>query len=301
MATNRQPPFSARNRRDIATVDSAFPDTARTGLLHVVAEGVRRDLLPGWSRVAAELYRLARLTPIEYNDRNVSSIEKAKTDSAGALRGLPWERVYDFCERLYDYLPRDIEYENFGEVRKITKVEGQEFVAYELLQLFQEENLAFEFRDGVVQRRGRRHTVAQASKAEEALIDARLETSRKHFAKALRYFRARAEPDPENAVKEAVCAVEAAAKQLFPNAKGKTLEDVVKWLRGSEEGKLPPAIANTFIGLYAFRGGGDGVAHGGATGGVATKSMAEYVLATAASQILLLVDLANTQEGDIPF
>ena len=91
MATNRQPPFSARNRRDIATVDSAFPDTARTGLLHVVAEGVRRDLLPGWSRVAAELYRLARLTPIEYNDRNVSSIEKAKTDSAGALRGLPWD------------------------------------------------------------------------------------------------------------------------------------------------------------------------------------------------------------------
>ncbi len=176
---------------------------------------------------------------------------------------------------------------------------AQQFLADEMQRLFQEENLAFEFRDGIVERRGRRHTVDRVSKAEAVLTKERLASSHQHFAKALRYFRDRTKPDPENAVKEAVCAVEAAAKELFPDAKAKTLDDVVKWLKGTEEGKLPPAISNTFIGLYAFRGGGEGVAHGAATGGAATTEIAEYVLAVAASQIILLVDLAleEAEEG----
>ena len=38
----------------------------------------------------------------------------------------------------------------------------------------------------------------------------------------------------------------------------------------------------------------------GTTGGAATPDIAEYALAVAASQIILLVDLANSQEDDIP-
>jgi hypothetical protein len=54
-------------------------------------------------------------------------------------------------------------------------------------------------------------------------------------------------------------------------------------------------------GLYAFRSGGDGVGHGGSTGGAATQDIAEYVLAMAASQIILLTDLASAQpEDDTP-
>jgi hypothetical protein len=106
------------------------------------------------------------------------------------------------------------------------------FFSDELQRLFQEENLAFEFRDGHVQRRGRRHTVDRVSKAQAVLAAERLEAARKHFAKAIRYFRDRIKPDPENAVKEAVCAVEAAAKELFPNAKATTLDQVIKWLAG---------------------------------------------------------------------
>ena len=79
------------------------------------------------------------------------------------------------------------------------------------------------------------------------------------------------------------------------------LEDVVKSITGTESGKLPPTIAKTFMGLYTFRGGGEGVAHGGTTGGVATQEIAEYVLSVAASQIILLVDLAKAQEEDTPF
>jgi hypothetical protein len=88
---------------------------------------------------------------------------------------------------------------------------------------------------------------------------------------------------------------------LFPNVKANTLDDSIKWLTGSEPGKLPKAISQTFTGLYGFRNGGEGVAHGGTTGGAATTSIAEYVLASAASQIILLVDLANAEDEDIPF
>jgi len=143
--------------------------------------------------------------------------------------------------------------------------------------------------------------VDRVSRAEVALGDPRLEGARKHYSKALRYFRDPSNPDPENSVKEAVCAVEAVAKALFPEAKGTTLDDVVKWLGGNAAVKLPKALGQTFTGLYGFRGSGDGVTHGGSTGGQATIEIAEYALAIAASQVIFLIDLANAQEAEVPF
>ncbi|MCE4105077.1 hypothetical protein LXK86_00350, partial [Klebsiella pneumoniae] len=58
-------------------------------------------------------------------------------------------------------------------------------------------------------------------------------------------------PDYENAVKEAVCAVEAAGKALFPMAKATTLGDLVKWLGSTTEVSVPKAICQTFTGVYA--------------------------------------------------
>jgi hypothetical protein len=130
--------------------------------------------------------------------------------------------------------------------------------------------------------------------------DSRLPRARAHFNKALTFFRDVSKPDPENVVKEAVCAVEATARALFPDG-GSTLGDVVKTMTGSGVGQLPKAIAKTFEGLYAFRSGGEGVGHGGATGGAVTMELAEYTLALAASQIVLLVNLAASLEPDIPF
>jgi hypothetical protein len=127
-----------------------------------------------------------------------------------------------------------------------------------------------------------------------------LSAARKHFSKALRYFRDREKPDPENAVKEAACAVEAAAKELFPDAKAATLGEFVKWATASDRSLLPKTIGQTFGGLYAFRNGGEGVSHGGTSGGVVTAELSEYVLGMAASQILLLADLARGEE-EAPF
>lgn len=299
MASGTLPPFSARNRRSTVPIDGDFPTSARTGLLHLLSEGIRKDYLEGWTAIALELQRIARVPPQTYTRPDSTA---ARENAGAILETLPWDRMYDFCERLHSYLATQAGYydDDREYVIRTSKSDVQLFFSNELQRLFQEENLAFEFRDGLVQRRGRRHTVNHVSRAEAVLADARLETARTHFAKAQRYFRDRIRPDPENAVKEAVCAVEAAAKDLFPNAKATTLGDATKWLTGTEPGKLPKAIGQTFTGLYAFRSGGDGVGHGGSTGGAATTSIAEYVLAVAASQIILLVDLANTEE-DIPF
>jgi hypothetical protein len=289
-------PFSARNRREKDWIEEDFPASARTGLLHILKDAVDKDYLSGWPIVAKELRRIARVAPRDYNPSFVPSIKEARVDAEAYLNQLDWERVYDFCERLHSHLAQGTIYEQNGEAVTITKAQSQLFFAEEMQRLFEEESLGYEFRDGLVQRRGKRHTINQINKAERALADLRLEAARKHFSKALRYFRDREKPDPENAVKEAVCSVEAAAKELFPDAKAATLGDFVKWASGSERCLLPKTIAQTFSGLYAFRNGGEGVSHGATSGGVVTAELSEYVLGVAASQIILLADLAKGDE-----
>lgn len=132
--------------------------------------------------------------------------------------------------------------------------------------------------------------------AEKSLADQRLDSARKHFSKSLRHFRDRKKPDLENAVKEAVCAVEAAAKELFPDANAATLGDFVKWATNNDRLLLPKTIGQTFSGLYGFRNSGEGVSHGATSGGIVTTELSEYVLGVAASQIILLADLARDVE-----
>lgn len=289
-------PFSVRNRRGVAPIDEDFPASARIGLVHILDKATGKDFVASWEAVANELQRIARLP-------RTSVGEVAATNILNQLR---WDQVYDFCERVYSDLAQKGNIVRDNYIIRHTKADAQVFIADELQRLFDEENLAYEFRDGIVQRRGRRHTVDQVASADEALSKAGLDAARQHFEKAQRYFHDRNNPDFENAVKEAVCAVEDAAKDaaknLFPDANGATLGDVVKWLTGPEPGKLPKTIAQTLTGLYGFRNSGDGVGHGGSTGGAVTPEIAEYVLAIAASQIILLVDLAPKEpDEELPF
>jgi hypothetical protein len=191
-------------------------------------------------------------------------IDRARETAEELLLGLPWERVYDFCERLYGHLTQDVtswdqEFEGLRLV--VARSEVQSYVADELSRLFLEECLALQFSDGQVERQDRAHTSTKVTRAQVVLGDTRLEFARKHFNKALKYFRHVSQPDPENAVKEAVCAVEATARALFPSPGAKTLGAIVKSITGTDPGKLPQAIAQTFHALYGFRSGGEGVGH----------------------------------------
>jgi hypothetical protein len=296
MTTTPLPPFSARNRREKNWIEEDFPTTARNGLLHVLSEAIERNFLRDWLVVAKELRRIARVSPADYNATSVQSIRQARYDSEAQLNQLDWDRSYDFCERLYSHLTEAISHWYADEEVTLTKAQAQSFFAEEVQRIFEEESLGYEFRDGLVQRRGKRHTRSRINEAERALSDQRLDAARRHFSKALRYFHDRKKADHENTVKEAVCAVEAAAKELFPDAKAKTLGDFVGWATSSERRLIPKTIGQTFSGLYGFRNSGDGIAHGAASGGAVTGELSEYVLGMAASQIVFLTDLARNDE-----
>jgi hypothetical protein len=296
MTTTPLPPFSARNRRERNWIEEDFPATARNGLLHVLSEAIEKSFLRDWFVVAKELRRIARVSPADYNETSVQSIKQARFDAETQLNQLDWDRSYDFCERLYSHLTQDISRWYGDEEVTFTKVQAQSFFAEEVQRIFEEESLGYEFRDGLVQRRGKRHTISQINRAERALADQRLDAARRHFSKALRYFHDRKKADHENTVKEAVCAVEAAAKELFPDAKAKTLGDFVGWATSSERSLLPKTIGQTFSGPYGFRSSGEGVAHGAASGGAVTAELSEYVLGMAASQIVFLSDLARNDD-----
>lgn len=302
MTNGQQLPFSARNRGSHRQIDGQFPPSGRVGLLHLLFDLARRGYVAGWPEVARELQRIGRFVPSDYGSSN-SDKTRAQADSEEILTKLSWDRVYDFCERLHNYLAQEVGYHDDSFDYHVSKPRGdvQAFIASEIQGLFAEESLAFEFSDGLVRRRGRKHTVERVSRAETVLGDPRLVNARKHYDKALQFFRNPSKPDYENAVKEAVCAVEAAGKALFPESKAATLGDLTKWLVGADTVRMPKALAQTLTGVYGFRSGGEGIGHGGASGGVATVDVAEYILAICASQIIYLVDLANAQEVDIPF
>jgi hypothetical protein len=83
-------------------------------------------------------------------------------------------------------LARDVSGYSFNnDLEVITpKSEVQEYIARELQRLFLEENLAFEFSGGLVQRRGRRHTANQVAAADLVLGDPRFSSARAHYKKA---------------------------------------------------------------------------------------------------------------------
>ncbi len=296
MANDLPIPFSARNRSGKTFIDEDFPQSGRMGLLHLVRELVDKKYVRGWPEVIRELERTGRTEAGSYRNQTEDAYFQ---DALDLIAEFTWDRVYGFCERLHNYLATEVRYTN-GTI-KTPVIEVQEYIATGLERLFWEEGLAFDFRDGSVQRRGRKHTVEQVAKAEVVMGDSRLAEARKHYNKALQFFRSPTEPDFENAVKEAVCAVEAAGKGLFPQSKATTLGDLIGWLVKNEDIRLPKALSHTLSGLYGFRSGGTGVGHGGADGGIVTPALAEYVLGLAASQIVLLIDLANASEENIPF
>ncbi len=297
-------PFSRRAAGAKAWVQGDFPQSARTALLHLLYDLVLSEYVGGWVEIDKEVRRIARETPLEYERENSETSRNARIDAEIILSGLSWPKVFDFCERLQSHLATAVR--GWHEYREAFVVltdreEVQRYIADELQRIFQEENLGYSFVEGEVRRRGRFHTRQLIAKAESTIGDPRLDNAHAHFTKALRYFDHPSKPDFENCVKEAVCAVEAAARRLFPHIKANTLGDVINRIQGSSEGQLPKPLANTITGLYAYRGAGDGVSHGGSDGGKATQAIAEYALGLAASQIILLYEVASEAEANVPF
>lgn len=299
-----KPPFSRRTIESQQWVQYDFPNTARTALNHLLHDLVDKNYIDGWIDIDKEIRRIAREKPLIYDRKNDAYIKEARGSTETLLQKLSWEKVLDFCERIYSQLASEIrDWDGFSNEWEVntSREDVQSYISNELERIFLEEHLSYSFIQGEVRLRGRSHTRKQISRAEPTLGDPRLNSARQHYAKALNYFEHPSKPDFENSVKEAVCAVEAASRHLFPQTKAKTLGEVINRIKGTQEGQLPKPLADTITGLYAYRNAGDGISHGGSDGGKATQQIAEYALAIAASQIILLHEVASAAEPDVPF
>lgn len=279
-----------------------FPSTARIGLLHLLADLVELGYVGGWIPVARELERIERVSPSEYQSSNVSDVKEARANVESILSKMAWDKVFDFCERLYSHLACATgRYWNQDFEELVSRRDVQSHISDEMQRLFLEEALAYEFSDGTVRRRGRQHTIDVTTRAQVVLGDPKLTNARRHFTKAMSFFQEPTDPDFENVIKEAVCAAESAGKALFPEAKSRTLDDLARWFMDKRKGVIPPALVKVITAIYAFRNGGEGVSHGHTNGGIVTAEIAEFVLAVCASQIIYFVDIHRDVETKLPF
>jgi len=288
-------PFSVRF--GIATgplIDTDFPATARDGLWHVLNRAVKLKRTEGWIAITNELLRLRRLRE-PYDEANAADV------AAHHLHNLQWDRTYIFCERVHDILlAPEIEYDWNGNPDERVCIEDvrRDFEA-DINQLFAEEGIAYRMTDGHLYRPGRLHSQRISAKSQVVLRDQRLKEARLHFAKAQRFFATCPDPDLPNAIKEAVSALEAATKSLFPKHNN-DFEKCLKEIRDADGEGIPPTILNGIMATYRFRGAGELVAHGGAKGGKPTAALTEWVLSVVASSIIYLWDLAIVTEDDVP-
>jgi len=283
--------FGIENR---PLIDSDFPESARTALWFVLRRTVELKRSEGWCRIAEELLRLQRVKK-SYEDDEASDL------SYNILHNLEWARIYIFCERVYEkLLTEQIEYDYNHNPETVVELDDvRKDFERDINQLLGEESIVYRMKNGEFYRPGRFHSRKIGSKAYRVLQDPILNDARRHFAKAQMFFEKAPEPDFPNAIKEAVSAMEAAIKKLFPT-KEKDFEKIIKSIHDSNGEVIPPTIIKGLLSPYRFRGAGHGIAHGGATGGSVTAAVAEWVLTVVAASIIYLRDIAQSYDVEPP-
>lgn len=300
-------PFSQRfGLEQSKPMEDDFPQSARIALSHLVDDLRDRNYLSIDEHVTKELFRTGRFTDQEFDFSDLSFSSKVLR----VLQKMTWPQVYIFCERVFDHLLQPAGYlanqyidgssiEGWVESESLSEVQG--YYTAELNNLIAEENLAYHFVDGEFQKRGRAQTQNNFQRVGKVLGAPYLLTVRNLYNKARKFFDERPEPDSENCVKEAVCALEVCLEILTKKKWTGDFTSTIKNLQGNEPSQIPPPIAQGMIKLYGYRGSGKNVAHATLKGNRVLGVDAELVLNLVASYITYLVDLLSQPEDPIPF
>lgn len=295
---SRRIPFTQRFGTGLPTtpIDRDVPESARIGLIHILNKLVRANYISSWADLALEAL---------HTDRQWWYDQMSDQDACIAIiRELQWDKFYIFCERIYRILKAPTSWNLQHEEEPVeigTLAEAQSYYTDEINELLAEENLAYEFVGGMFQRRGRPQTQKSLQRVGAVLADSRYKRARWHYNKAVKFFNDRPDPDVQNCIKEAACALEATLETLFGKKAAKNFDAVVRSKQGNEEGQIPPTIADGIIKLRAFRGSAQGVAHSASGGGVVSIVEAELTLSLVASYITYLNDKFPPEVDDIPF
>ncbi len=154
----------------------------------------------------------------------------------------------------------------------------------ELNEIFLRNYLAYQLRDGKVERVGTRIEDQVVAKARGILRDDDLAGPNEQFLKAVGFFSQRPLPDVENCVKEAVGAAEGVARVLLEDP-SILLSDAAREL-GKHRG-VHPTLQKLIQNLYAYRGDAEGAAHG-KTGAKPSVTLADAELVLNASAALIV-------------
>lgn len=270
-----------------------FPTKARTALFYTIHSLDKNGYLTNIADLDLELKRLGRFT--------ASDIERIKGEEymlrpLALLHHLEWHQVFLFCERIYARYLRQVEHADgwvwLDDVRKI--------FSEDVNLILDEDNLAYHFENGVFVRRGRAQTQKATERVGTVLSDPRLNKVRNLFNKARSEFDRRPEPDVENCVKDAVCALEVCLEILTGKHAGKDFPGAIRYSIGNGPRQIPSPIGESMVKMHSYRGSGINVSHGTLNGNKVTDVEAELVLSMVATYITYLVDLMPAEE-EIPF
>jgi hypothetical protein len=279
-----------------SAVEEGFPVDARIGLAHILA-GMCNSNMCDIVMIMKELYRVARIPhppDVDY-DRPTFEVLYDK------IEGMKWNTVYDFCERIYNKALRSVL--DYLDGDKITKSldEVKTYFSEELNQMLEEENVAYQFVDGRFQRRGHAQTQKIFQRMGSVLTRKELVKVRQHYNKALHFFNQKPEPDSENCIKDAICALEACLSQYYEEDFSTNFSRAVNRHRGNGATQIPGPIAESIIRVYGFRGSGQGVAHAAPNGNKVSELEAELILNLVGSYITYISDLLLFEQRSIPF
>lgn len=123
---------------------------------------------------------------------------------------------------------------------------------------------------------------------EDELGAPRYHPAREHWRKAFSLAEKEPKPDLENAVKEAVSAVESLA-QVILGKPGVSLGDAIKQLRSRQ--RIPAGADGVLEGLWTFANTAPGVRHGSARAAETTDSDWTFARTTSEAALRLLLDV----------
>jgi len=276
-------------------IDNDFPQKTRTALSYLMDDLKEHSYLSDEKSIIRELNRIGCFV-----NKDISEIKDQTFINRvyARLQKLEWFEVLIFCERVYDKFLIEVVSEFSDYYVPLDKV--REYYLKEINNILVEHNLAFTFQDGIFKRIGKAQTQKNISKAGLVLLNPRLDQVRYHFNKALVFFNQRPNSDAENCVKEALCSLEVCVKIFTEQRFSQDFDKVINQLKGNQLGKIPSPIAEAIKKIYAYRGSGQGVAHGSINGSRVLPVDAEVILSVVAAFITYLSDLFSMSD-EIPF
>lgn len=295
-------PFNIRCGLDMnSNIKYDFPNETRVGLLHVLTRFIDEKLIGGWHSLLQEVCRCAR-TEMPIIEEGEQCLDYFKE----ILYEVDWIRVYVLCERIYElYLTEVLEYDsNYNVVDcVVSKEEAKKLFVKEINVLLLEDNIGFEFKNGVFFRRGRAITQKLTNRVGNVLIDKKLSKVKNQYVKAQQFFIDKENPDYANTVKESLCALELTAEILTGEKISKDFSANMKKYQGNSYNLIPAPIIQSMIKIFGYRGSGEGVVHGINKGLRVSRYEAELVLNTTASFITYLYDFFNSinETEELPF